>query len=243
MLDKINLNEPVNAKLRLYLFHHAGGSHMLYRTWQRELPDWIEFIAIELPGRGLSFGETCLESIEEIIDKLLPVIKTDKPFAFFGHSMGALIAYELALKLQTRCIHPLWIGLSAFKPAHIKKKELVKRYMMEDEPFLDYLKTLGDTKELTEDKQALQIMLAIIRKDFKVIDNCVMSESQINNKTAVSLFYAKDDPEVTYEMMKEWSRYILGQCTIYGFQGGHFYLQKYKNDVIKKIESEINEII
>ncbi|WP_233420627.1 thioesterase II family protein [Xenorhabdus nematophila] len=102
--------------------------------------------------------------------------------------MGALIAYELALKLQTRCIHPLWIGLSAFKPAHIKKKELVKRYMMEDEPFLDYLKTLGDTKELTEDKQALQIMLAIIRKDFKVIDNCVMSESQINNKTAVSLF-------------------------------------------------------
>ncbi|SFU29423.1 hypothetical protein SAMN05421784_102104 [Xenorhabdus koppenhoeferi] len=44
-------------------------------------------------------------------------------------------------------------------------------------------------------------------------------------------------------MMKEWSRYILGQCTIYGFQGGYFYLQKYKNDVIKKIESEINEII
>ncbi|WP_233420628.1 thioesterase II family protein [Xenorhabdus nematophila] len=90
MLDKINLNEPVNAKLRLYLFHHAGGSHMLYRTWQRELPDWIEFIAIELPGRGLSFGETCLESIEEIIDKLLPVIKTDKPFAFFWSQYGSI---------------------------------------------------------------------------------------------------------------------------------------------------------
>ncbi|MDX7988717.1 thioesterase [Xenorhabdus sp. 12] len=243
MLDQIHLNEPVNAKLRLYLFHHAGGSHMLYRAWQRELPDWIEFIAIELPGRGLSFGKACLESMEEIIDKLLPAIKTNKPFAFFGHSMGALVAYELTLELQARCIHPLWIGLSAFKPAYMKRAELVKYYLIEDKPFLDYLKTLGDISELEEDKPALQMMLAIIRADFKVIDNCAMSESQIDEKTAVSLFYSKDDQEISYEIMKGWSRYILGSCSIYEFPGDHFYLQKYKNDVIEKITFELDEII
>ncbi|PHM68032.1 thioesterase II family protein [Xenorhabdus sp. KJ12.1] len=243
MLDKIHLNTPINAKLRLYLLHHAGGSHMFYRTWQRELPDWIEFIAIELPGRGLSFGKACLESMEDILEALLPVIKTDKPFAFFGHSMGALITYELTLKLQASCIYPLWIGLSAFKPPHIKRAELVHRDLMTENQFLDYLKTLGDVSELIEDKHAMKIMLEIIRKDFKVIDDFIMSESKIDNKTAVGLFYGKKDSEVTYEMMKDWPGYISGRCTIYGFQGGHFYLQEVKSEVINKITFEINKII
>ncbi|MCG3463229.1 thioesterase domain-containing protein [Xenorhabdus bovienii] len=243
MPNLIKLNTPKNAKLKLYLLHHAGGSHMLYRAWQRELPDWIEFNALELPGRGMSFGERSLESIEDMIELFLPKIETDKPFAFFGHSMGALLAYELTLRLQMQSLYPIWLGLSAYKPPHLRNTEAARRGTMTDPELLEYLKTLGDVSELIANEQVLKIMLNIIRNDFKAIENWKMSESIIHPEILVSLYSGQEDTAVTPEIMKDWGRYISGQSQISAFPGGHFYLQKYTLDVINSLSRDIANII
>ena len=91
-----------NAKMRLFCFPYAGGGALVFRDWQDYLPDYIQVCPIEIPGRGSRLMETPFEDTTSLIKTIAPVIKPylDLPFAFFGHSLGALISFELACFLQ-----------------------------------------------------------------------------------------------------------------------------------------------
>ncbi len=90
------------AKLRLFCFHYAGGGASVFRGWRDSLPQSVEVCAIELPGRGMRLRESPFTQLEPLVQHLastlLPYL--DKPFAFFGHSMGGLVSFELTRLLR-----------------------------------------------------------------------------------------------------------------------------------------------
>src|SRR5207248_8086141 len=94
--------QNAQAKLRLFCFPYAGGGSSVYRGWAERLPRDVEVCLAQLPGREARLRETALTSLSQIVDELAEHIKPylDKPFAFFGHSMGAMIAFELARRLR-----------------------------------------------------------------------------------------------------------------------------------------------
>ena len=100
---------------RLFCFPYAGGGASIFRTWPERLPPDIEVCAIQLPGREDRFGEPTFENLSSVIDVLADVLcpYTDFPFAFFGHSLGALISFELTRRLRrqkTPCPMQLFVS-------------------------------------------------------------------------------------------------------------------------------------
>src|ERR1700755_2123431 len=90
------------APLRLFCFHHAGGSAALFRRWPASLPEF-DVCAVQLPGRGSRMIEPALESIPALVDGIAPAILPllDRPYMLFGHSMGSAVALELAQRLRS----------------------------------------------------------------------------------------------------------------------------------------------
>ncbi|OCA53252.1 thioesterase II family protein [Photorhabdus namnaonensis] len=240
MKNIIDINNSKNADVRLYLIHHAGGSHMLYRPWSHLLPGWIKCIALELPGRGMGFGEPLPESMEQVIELFLNQLQTDKPFAIFGHSMGGLIAYELTLRLQNLGLSPVWLGISAFKPPHLKNKENLSRASFNDDQLTEYLEKLGGSKDFCEDRVVMKMMLDIVRSDFRIIESWRMSDAKISDKTAVHSFSGLYDVAVTPQMISSWQDYINGKFLHSTFEGDHFYLNRFLTSLINKIASDLN---
>ena len=116
-MSSVIIPKPVpDARMRVFLFHHAGGSHLLYRDWVPHFPADLEACLVEAPGRGRLSHLDPLDDVADIVSFLLPDIRQllDKPFILFGHSMGAMIAYELTHRLLTAGLPlPSWLGLSA----------------------------------------------------------------------------------------------------------------------------------
>lgn len=90
------------ASLRLFCFPYAGGSSLVFRTWAASLPKNIEICPVELPGRGMQMKLPYFTRMEALVNAIAPILLPylDKPFAFFGHSMGGLLSFELARHLR-----------------------------------------------------------------------------------------------------------------------------------------------
>src|SRR5688572_20591849 len=111
-----------DATLRLFGFPHGGGGPQAFREWSRHLPEHIELYALSLPGRGSRLHEPLMTSIDDLIPRLLRALPEliDKPFVFFGHSMGAMVAFELTRQLQQEGFPlPLRLFVSAHKAPYI----------------------------------------------------------------------------------------------------------------------------
>ena len=126
--------EGGNKGLRLCCFPYAGGNAQIFNGWQQELGSDVEVVAIELPGRGRCFGEAAISSLDRLSDQLVEEVKhlEDGPLAFFGHSNGALIAFDVARKMQARGMKgPQLLMLSAKKPPHLlSEKKCISCRMM-----------------------------------------------------------------------------------------------------------------
>lgn len=114
----VRSGEKARATMRLFCFPYAGGTTHTYRSWQGLLPESIDVAPVHLPGRGQRLSEPPLQRLSEIVEALGPEVVPyfDKPFAFFGHSMGALIAFELARWLRkNHKVMPAQVFLSGRK--------------------------------------------------------------------------------------------------------------------------------
>ena len=108
------------AKVQLFCFPHAGGGIAHYHRWGRLLPDSIAILPVNLPGRESRFNEPAIDDVHSLIDRMAPEIieSIREPFALFGHSMGGLIAYELAIRLREHNLTPLVFFVSASRAPH-----------------------------------------------------------------------------------------------------------------------------
>ncbi|MCW8177630.1 thioesterase II family protein [Verminephrobacter aporrectodeae] len=217
------------AVIRLYCLPCAGGSAELYRDWNGLLPEWIKVCPIELPGRGRRFGEPLCNDAKTLAAKLIASTLTGipDPFILFGHSMGALLAYEMAQQLQAAGTRqPALLILSSREPPHCRSRVDPSRSQWPVSDFLKQVRRYGGLSQALEDSpELLELFLPVLRNDFALLDRYCFEASA---PLASPLFVVGGDeePDFRLEQLQEWKRYshcwIGARC----FKGGHFYLNE-----------------
>jgi medium-chain acyl-[acyl-carrier-protein] hydrolase len=232
------------AELRLFCFPYAGGSALVYRQWQHVLPATIEICPVQLPGRGARLHEPPFKSlgplVESIARALFPYV--DKPFAFFGHSMGAIIIYELARLLRAEGHKgPEHLFVSGRRAPHLESRE-PPLFNLPDAEFFQELRRLGGTPtEVLEHPELMQIMEPLLRADFSVAENYVHSEGEPLD-CPITVFGGLQDEFTNRDDLEGWRRHTSAPCTIRMFNGGHFFLNTAQPLLLRVLGMELHQL-
>ena len=215
------------ARLRLFCFHYAGGGASVFRDWQGAVPSAIEICPVQLPGRESRLRDPALTRVGPIIDALPGVMEHlfDLPFAFFGHSMGAILSHELALRLRSLGKPmPVHLLLSARRAPHRPEKDKPIHDLPEEE-FKHELRQLEGTPEaVLEHPELMELLSPLLRADFAV---CETHEYQPAEPLTIpiSVFGGLGDHKVDRQDLEEWRQYTTGPFKMRMFDGNHFFLQ------------------
>lgn len=218
-------------KTKLFCFPYAGGSAAFYSKWNDQLHHSIDLQPVELAGRGKRVYEPLYRDLGETIDDVFHIIKDQVKvyrYAFFGHSLGALIAYELAMKMKELNLPaPEHIFFSGRGAPHIPRSEDRKIYhQLPDDEFRESIMELGGTpKEFFDYPELLEILLPTLKNDFKISETYSYNhyEDLIPMAHDITVFLGKDE-SVTAEQMAGWQQHTQSLCSIYYFEGGHFFI-------------------
>ena len=233
------------ATIRLFCFPYAGGRASVFRTWPDELPAEIEFYAIELPSRGKRIKEPPITRMEPLVRAIAGAIESlsDKPFCFFGHSMGALTSFELARLLRRDGRpQPLHLFVSGSAAPQIKDAHPVTFDLPEPE-FLDVLRRLNGTpREVLENDELLQLMLPTLRADFELLQ-VYEYEDEPPFRFPITAFDGLQDKEVSREDLEGWRVQTTATFILRNFPGDHFFLHTDRSRVLWAMSQELSSLV
>ncbi len=214
-----------NASLRLLCFPYAAGSSQIYREWQKGFPAHIEVCAIQLPGRGSRLSEPAYTNVHDLVkvavEDLAPII--DRPIALFGHSMGAMIAFEFAhLLRQKRGIEPKHFLVSGRRAPHIPSDRFT--YNLPDEEFLAEISQLNGTpREVLEHPELMKLLMPLLRADFELIQTYKYSPRPPLN-CPLTVVGGSEDDEITDDKLAAWRQHTTGEFSLQILPGDHFFI-------------------
>lgn len=225
-------------RLRLFCFPFAGGGASTYRPWPTAaaLPSDFEVVALALPGRELRMRETPFASLTALLDTLesAPEFtqKLDRPFAFFGHSMGARIAFELTRRLRRRSGPlPLRLIASGARAPQLPRND-APRHTLDDAKFVAELRRLGGTPEsVLAEPELMELLLPVLRADFQLNDTFThAAEAPLD--LPISAFGGASDASVSKDDLEAWHEQTSRGLTTRLFAGGHFFLNEDRTPVL-----------
>lgn len=231
------------ARLNLICFPYAGGGAQLFNNWQRALgaATDIQVYAVQYPGRGSRVREQpftdCSAMVRAFLPHLLPVL--NKPFALFGHSMGAIIAFHVTRVLQQQHgLKPERLIVSGRHAPHVSVDE-PKTYNLPDKEFMEELRRLNGTPaEVLAHPELMQLMLGIIRADFTLTQTYTY-EPGPPLACPLSVFGGLGDFDVTREHLEAWCELSSGACMVRMFEGDHFFIQSEEATVVRAIKEQL----
>jgi medium-chain acyl-[acyl-carrier-protein] hydrolase len=233
------------ARLRLFCFPYAGGGASLFRTWADDLPAQVEVCPIQLPGRESRFREARYSRLMPLVHALGDVIQPylTVPFAFFGHSLGALISFELTRYLRRQGAPlPVCLFASAHRAPHLPDPK-PPIYNLPDPRFLGELRLLnGMPGEVLENAELMELMLPLLRADFAVAETYAYTEDAPLS-CPISAFGGLADDEVSQEEAAAWHTQTLGAFTLRMLPGDHFFLVKERATLLQAIAADVTQII
>ena len=216
------------TRLRLFCFPYAGAGAAIFRTWSEALPADVEVCPIQLPGRGTRMLERPFTQLPPLVDSLAQAVAPllDKPFAFFGHSLGSLISFELARRIRRQYdVHPVRLFVSASHAPQVPHRGAPIHNLPEKE-FLAELRHLNGTpSELLEHKELMEIILPLLRADFAVYETYVYSAEPALN-CPVLAFGGLEDRRVNYSELEAWRAQTNVCFSLRMFPGDHFFLKE-----------------
>ena len=228
------------AKIRLFCFPYAGGSAAVFRDWSERLDSSIDVWAIEYPGRGSRRAEKPVARISQLIDALLPEMrsKLQGPFAFFGHSMGALVAYELLRRLAVEDgpSAASFIASGCCPPWRRPSRKPI--YGLSDSEFIEELRSLdGTPKEFLADQGLMQLLLPMLRADFEAAQT-YSCDPGIKLRFPIFVYGGLDDSDVNREHMAAWNA-ASKMSHIRMFPGGHFFLHSAADKLMRVLTRDL----
>ncbi len=219
--------------LRLFCFPYAGGSSTIFHRWGEQLPDWVEVIAARLPGRGPKIREHAKESIGEIVQDIEPEVKalTGTPIALFGHSFGALVAFEVARQLHNLGQPPTLLVVSASRAAHLPPTR-APIHALEQPEFIAELKQMGGTSEnILESTELMQLLLPTLRADFKAAETYRYTPDEKLSCPILALA-SPTDPHIKISQAAAWEQLTNNTFQIEQISGGHHFLETSRSEVL-----------
>ena len=216
------------ARLRLFCFPYAGAGALIFRTWSDGLPADVEVRPVQLPGRGTRLMERPFTQLSLLIEALAQALVPflDKPFAFFGHSLGALVSFELARRIRRQYgLYPVRLFVSAGRAPQIAQRGRPIHTLPEKE-FLAELRQLNGTpSELLDHEELMEIMLPILRADFAVYETYVYS-TEPPLKCPISAFGGLQDHSLSNSDLEAWRDQTSGSFSLRMLPGDHFFLKR-----------------
>jgi medium-chain acyl-[acyl-carrier-protein] hydrolase len=227
--------------LRLFCLPHAAGSTRIFRGWHRDLPSFVEICPLELPGHGRRSREEPIGDLEPIMADLLPTVlrRIDKPFAILGYDYGALLAFELAHRLEHRyCVFPRHLFVAAMRaPVWPRPSNPVSE--MPDHQFRDLLRgPNGGTSDLLELDSLMEYAIRVVRADFRVVDN-YRYEYKATPSCPITAFRGCADPGVSSESLQAWGVCTKGTFRSHEVPGGHYFIYRAREQFLHKLSMEL----
>jgi surfactin synthase thioesterase subunit len=233
-----NVAPRPHAAVRLVCFPHAGGSASVYRPWQRMSPA-IEVHAVQYPGRADRINDDIVDDATTMVHLLLPELIPlfDRPVALFGHSVGALVAYEAARTLEARRTPPVHLFVSGSPSADDRARPRFSA--LDDHALVGELAAMGGTEtELLNDPEIRNLVLPYVRGDLRLADD-YRHEPYPPLSAPITSLLGDADPLVTPEQAARWAKLTSGPFDQRVLPGDHFYLISAQGDVIAEIETRL----
>lgn len=231
----------VDRDRRLFCFPYAGGGASVYRGWAAGLVE-AEVCAVQLPGRESRVTEPAHRRLDGLItdlqEAILPLL--DRPFAFFGHSMGALVAFELTRRLR-RDHQPMpdQLMLAAFRAPHLPNPN-IRIHHLPDEVLKTVLRTEGTPAEVLDNAELMSALLPTLRADFELCDTYDF-RPEPPLPMPVSVFGGRSDVRVGLPDLEEWRAHAGAGFELRMFAGSHFFLHTAQPQLVAAIRSSITE--
>jgi len=235
------LNPLPAPSLRLFCLPYAGGGTGIFRPWLHHLPRGVEICPIQLPGREDRWRESPFTRLDSLVQILAQNIQPflDVPFACFGHSMGALIAFELARQLRSQQSPvPIHLFLSGRRPPHLPNpKEL---HTLPDQALIQELRQLeGTPQQVLDNPDFLQLLLPTLRADFAVCETYTFTNSP-PLAMPISVFGGLEDPETPISCLQQWHRHTSLPSTLDLLPGNHFFIHTSRSLLLKIMTDKLN---
>ncbi|MFO1427692.1 MAG: alpha/beta fold hydrolase, partial [Steroidobacteraceae bacterium] len=230
------------ATVRLFCFPYAGGGAAIYRPWAQNLPASVDLCALQLPGRETRIRETPIARIDTIADTAVNCMqeRLDLPFALFGHSMGSVIAFEVARRILAAGLPaPVHLWLSARRAPGLADVDPPLRQLGDDE-FVDALDRRygGIPAEVRADRELMALLLPGLRADIAALETHVVSaEPQLT--CPLTVFGGSADPRAPVGQLDGWRAATAGRFRVRIFEGGHFYIVPRRAELLAEIATEL----
>jgi len=233
--------KPFEAPLRLFCFPPAGAGAFLFRPWLTYSSAEIELFAIQLPGREHRLKEPCFTELEPLIKSLteaiIPDLESEK-FAFFGHSMGALIAFELTRELRRQgSVLPEHLFVCGRRAPQIPIDHPL--HTQPDSILIEALRQYGGTPEaVLQNEDLMELFLPIFRSDLRVNETYqYLSEPPLD--LPIAMFGGMNDPVATPEQFEQWNQQTSETFELEWFHGGHMFFKDTPDLLLKRIVTRL----
>jgi malonyl CoA-acyl carrier protein transacylase len=225
------------ARFRLFCLPYAGAGASIFNSWLAEMPTEIELCPIQLAGRENRRSEPPFNRLKFLIQTLTPLIAPylDLPFAFFGHSMGALLSFELVRELRRQDLPtPMHLFVSGYPAPQIPDFEPPIHTLPEPQ-FIEALRKFQGTPEaVLQDSELMQHYLPILRADFAMLETYFyVKEAPLN--CPISVFGGLEDKRVSLAALEAWREQTTQGFTVNQLSGDHFFLQLSQKELLKLV--------
>ena len=252
MTTTINLNAWIKcpkpnpqASLRLFCFPYAGARAMIYRSWLASLPPSIELYLVEFPGRATRIKEPSFRRIQPLIEALTPACLPylDKPFVFFGHSMGALIAFELIRELRKNSnLIPLHLLVSGRRAPQLPDPD-PPIHALPTPQFLQGVVSYNGTDEaVLNNADLMQLLLPILRADFELLETYVYEQFRALD-CPITVFGGLEDNKVNMTQLEAWRELTTKSFSRQMFPGGHFFLHSAESLLLQSLNQTLDRLV
>lgn len=235
----------MRKKIKVFCFPYAGASASLYFPWKALIPEQIELMPMELAGRGERLDEPHYcnfnQAVEDMYRRILPHINT--PYILFGHCMGAVLCYELVVKIQYHQ-NPLpeHIIFSGQTPPQYRNG-FAKLYKLNDEDLIQSIRAFGaDPEGKLYEKDVADFFLTILKADCKIFDEYI-SSGKLKIPCDITILYGKNDPLNNMTDMVKWKEYASKNIDMIPFTGNHFFINRESQKIIAIIHSIVRKLM
>jgi medium-chain acyl-[acyl-carrier-protein] hydrolase len=231
----------VEGAVRLFCFPFAGGGASTFRGWERDLPPGVDVFAAQYPGHETRLAEAPFRRLAPLLEALDDAMRPllDRPFALFGHSMGALIAFELARKLRregrTQPKHPFVSGRRA---PHVAASRPNVHDRPDEELIAELQHISAIPPEVLQHRELMDLLLPMLRADFEVVE----THQHIDEEPLaipITAFTGRRDAVVSVEQITEWRKHTSGAFALHEIDGDHLFVRGERAALLRVLAREL----
>jgi surfactin synthase thioesterase subunit len=234
----------VSVRIPLYCLPYAGSSASVYVRWKRRLPSWIDVIPVELPGRGRRMAEPLEETLPALLDRIARDVRPDpgQAFAIFGHSLGAIIAFELALRLEAQGRAPSLVFASGTGEPTLRDRERFAALKTDAELRAELLRLDGTPEHVLADPELMELTLPVLRADLQIAASYAAAPGRTLRSPLVALG-GSSDPTTSGEAIAAWRDQTRGDFALHLLPGGHFFIHAEDGAFFALLEQHLRRIM